>query len=498
MASDLNFFDYKRAVVEATLDLDDFSKASQSVFLDTDDSVFYRLSFYNRGSAELEYQLLNMLAKADNTPENLKNRIDQYIEHGARFLLRDAEIADNTAEAKKYRDKITEFDKRRQSRCAAVPVPASLSEWEKSVEKFYEDMQDYLSTPFHVSKIITLLSYINLYRLLSVFSRLAFKSFWTVASQRQWIDGQDRLLGYPLQRAALDIPKDVLNILSVALFLMRLAARFSVILKHGRSLRPGERDINAWDRVAREFSTCMVDIMNDGVWWWVNALTNFGLLSDPVSNALLAVTLVYDCTWLAIHWYRKERDLLLKQEELINWSEQKRPSNGSDKTITQYANDKKIIELQLTMLKDMQWEIRCKYAFTIVACLSIITSYLLFLAAISAAVSTVCLFICVVSFAMYGSADEFGGWMRAEFGELKLQNERDTIRAKFFKNFTQAFCSPVLVMGLMAFSWQVAFLAAAGAFMIQYLPEKWEFGNRRVVGAQSEAVNSGTSSAFKF
>ena len=212
----------------------------------------------------------------------------------------------------------------------------------------------------------------------------------------------------------------------------------------------------------------------------MNALTNFGLLSDPVSNALLAVTLVYDCTWLAIHWYRKERDLLLKQTELIAWKNE--PGNSHD---IENTDDIEITELQLIMLKDMQWEIRCKYAFTIVACLSIITSYLLFLAAISAAVSTVCLFICVGGFAMYGSADEFGGWMRAEFGALKLQNERDTIRAKLFKHFTQAFCSPVLVMGLMAFSWQVAFLAAAGAFMIQYLPEKWEFGNRREGGAQA-------------
>ena len=477
MAHDLSFFDYKRAVVDATSAASSFHLSrmeSQQIFHEKDESVFYRLSFYNRGSAELEYQLLNMLAKVDNISVHLRNRIDQYIEHGARFLLRDAEIADNTAEAKKYADKIAEFAERRNLVRAPVhAVPASLSEWEKSVDRFYKDMRDYRSTPFHVSKIIKLLSYINLYRLLSVFSRLAFKSFWTVASQRQWIDGQDQLFGYPLQRAALDMPRDVLNILSVALFLMRLAARFSMILKHGRSQRPGEKDINAWDRVAREFSTCMVDIMNDGAWWWVNGLTNFGLLSDPVSNALLAVTLVYDCSWLVIHWYRKERDLLSKQKELIDW-----------KGVSRDSHDKEITDLQLTMLKDMQWEIRCKYVFSIVACLSIITSYLLFLAAISAVVSTVCLFICVVGFAMYGSADEFGGWMRAEFGVLKLQNERDAIRGKFFKNFTQAFCSPVLVMGLMAFSWQVALLAAAGAFMIQYLPEKWEFGNRAVGGAQ--------------
>lgn len=476
MANDLSFFDYKQAVVDATSSSNPsylLNPRQQPIFHDKNESIFYRLSFYHRTSAELEYQLLNMLVNVEGLPEHYKRQANQYLEYGAHFLLRDAEIAGNTAEAKKYQDKIAAFAASRAVQPNELPV--TVSEWQKSVDRFYKDLNDYLSTPFHVSKFITLLSYINLYRLLTVFSRLSFKSFWTLASERQWIDGQDKLFGYPLQRSALDMPRDALNILSVALFLMRLASHFSMILKHGRSQRPGEKDIDAWDRMAREFSTRMVDIMNDGAWWWVNLLTNFApvfQISDPVSNTLLALTLVYDCTWLAIHWYRKERDWGLKEKELIAWKAQS--GDSYDKTITDY---------QLRLVKDVQWEIRCKYAFSIVACLSIITSYLLFLAAISSAVSAICLLVCVTGFAMYGSADEFGGWMRAEFGAMKIKNEREEMRAKFFKNFTQAFCSPILVMGLMAFSWKVALLAAVGAFLYQYLPAS--SGNRPVREVQA-------------
>lgn len=463
MANDLSFFDYKRAVLDASNVA--HPDPSQAVLHDKNVTEFYRLSFYNRTSAEMEYQLLTMLANARDLPEQYKQRIDQYIEQGARFLQRDALIADNAAEAKKYTKKIAAFEQLRTP--VQGPQLASVSEWQQSLDRFYEDMQDYMSTPWHVSKFIVLLSYINLYRLLTVFSRLAFKSFWTVASERHWIDAQDRLFGYPLQRAALDIPRDALNVLSVLLFLLRLTARFLVIFKHAMSQRPGEKEINVWDRVAREFSTAMVDIMNDGQWWWINLLTNYPTvfgITDPVANTLLIVTLVYDCSWLAIHWYRKERDWAAKEEELIRWKDQ-----------SGHMDDIAITDYQLVLLKDIQWEVRCKYAYSIVACLSIITSFILFLAAISAVVSTISLFVCVVGFAMYGSADEFGGWMRAEFGVIKLKDERDAIRAKFIKNFLQAFCSPVLVMGLMAFSWQVAALAAFGAFLIQYLPERWDF-----------------------
>lgn len=478
MASALSFFDYKKAVLNKGRigDKGSFSDLNlpavfEPIFADKNDTDFYRLSFYHRNSLEQEYQLLGMLVRLDERfPVEYKRQAEHYLESCAHFLLRDAQIADNSAEAKKYQDKIDEFAKTRVAAEQPQVRPASLSEWQKSLNRFYKDMNDYLSTPWHISKFITLLSYINLYRLLTAFSRLFVKNFWNFASERGWIDFQDKLFGFSLQRPALEYPVAILNFLSVALFILRLTCHVAMILKHGLSERAGEKDISQWDRMAREVSTRMTDLFNDGAWWWVNLLTNYSdkfPVIAPYAAPLLAAALVYDCTWVAIHWYRKERDWGRKKAELENWLENHSSTDAGDIAITR---------LQLELLNDTLWEIRYKYLFSIAAGLFIMTSVLLFLAAISTLVTTVSLLVCVAGFAMYGSADEFAGWMRAKYCALKNANDEAEMRAKFINNFTQAIGSPLLVMGLMAFSWQVAMVVAVGVFLFPYVPAKLDLG----------------------
>lgn len=170
MTADLYFFDYKQAVITGYE-----SRSTDRPFHDLDDTEFYRVSFYNRSSAELRYKLLNMLVKVDALPQEYRAQAEYYIEAGARFLKRDADIADNTAEAKNYAEKIDYFEKRKAPDDQAAD--ATLTEWQKSVDRFHKDLDYFASAPWHVSKIITLLSYTNLYRLVTLFSRLSFKFF---------------------------------------------------------------------------------------------------------------------------------------------------------------------------------------------------------------------------------------------------------------------------------------------------------------------------------
>ena len=111
MAQDLSFFDYKRAVVA------DYERPGRnrpmSAHLLGDKTSFYQLSFHNRGSVELEYKLLNMLVQVEELPVHYKNQANHYLESAALFLLRDAKIADNTAEAEGYEAKLAEFQKLR-------------------------------------------------------------------------------------------------------------------------------------------------------------------------------------------------------------------------------------------------------------------------------------------------------------------------------------------------------------------------------------------------
>jgi type IV secretory pathway VirB3-like protein len=468
MAADLSFFEYKRAVLDGVgfgFDLE--TNSLRTPLQGLDDSDFYRLSFYNRGAIELEYRLLTMLLHT-RLSEQDKKRAQFYLEASARFLLRDAQIADNTAEAKKYNDYISQRDKQRETARTLTPIVNATSvesEWKQAWDAFKEDLAYWLAAPWYASRFITLLSYANLYRLMTVFSRLSFKFFWMLASERQWIDAQDRIFGIPLQRSALELPTTILNFVSVALFALRLIAHFLMIIKHARSQRTGEKDIPVWDRIMKEYSVRMINIMNDIAWVLINLLTNYAALfhiADPVANALLALTLVWDCAWLGIHWYREERDWANKEKQLLSWQQ----ANASD------SCDVALIDLQLQMLKDLQLETRAKYIFMIAAGLSIMTSFLLFLAGFSALISTICLTICVLGFAMYGSAEEFGAWMRASLGTMKIAEEREKNQAKFFKVFTQSLLPPFMVMGLLSLGWQASFLGAVGALAYAYSPAR--------------------------
>ncbi|NDH68536.1 MAG: hypothetical protein EBY22_11670 [Gammaproteobacteria bacterium] len=108
MTADLSFFDYKKEVIKGYE-----SRSTDAPFNHLNDTDFYRFSFYNRSSAELQYKLLNMLVKVDELPQEYRAQAEYYIEAGARFLMRDADIADNTAEAKNYAEKIDYFERRR-------------------------------------------------------------------------------------------------------------------------------------------------------------------------------------------------------------------------------------------------------------------------------------------------------------------------------------------------------------------------------------------------
>lgn len=457
-----NFFDYKQDVLaryERT--------GTADVVNDLNDTEFYHLSFYNRTTAELDYKLLSLLVQVRDLPEACRNRAKFYLKEGAQFLLRDANIADNSAEAKKYQDTITELN-----RIALVQDPADTrTEWQKSVARFHTDLKGLAATRNHVSKLITLISYLNLYRLVTVFSKLSFKFFWNLAADWKWLDAQNNFFGYSIQRTALDLPTNFLNFLSVAIFAARLAARGGVIYKHAISERVGEKDIPVYDRIMREFSTGMINIMNDIAWVIINLLTNYAAywgIADPLANTLLAMTLAWDCSWLFIHWYREERDMGMrvgKEGELNLWRTQNQNIN---------LNEGMFIGYQLQMLADMKLEVRAKYIFSIVAALSITTGYLIFLAQISALISTLCLVICVIGFAMYGSADEFGSFIRARFGQMQLEGERAAMQTKFINTFFQTLLPPFIVMGLLSLGWQTAFLGAVGAVAYSYMPARWD------------------------
>ena len=109
--------------------------------------------------------------------------------------------------------------------------------------------------------------------------------------------------------------------------------------------------------------------------------------------------------------------------------------------------------------------------FSILAGLSIMTSYLLVLAMASAVVSAIGLTICVVGFGMYASADEFAAWGRAHYAKApQIANAEEKARAAFFKAWAKATLTPLLIVAAFSISWQIAVLALIFIAARPYLP----------------------------
>ena len=425
------------------------SSPTQEIFSNEAPSNFFRFSFHNRRTFERQLKLLTLLAKTEQG-NRFQAKTNYYLLATAWVLKRDAEIAGNSAEEKIYAEKIAAHNRSSQP---TAPGANGLAR-QSALHRFKSDMLCVLSIPYHVSDIITVLSVINLYRLLTVFARMLLKTCLDLGSQISVpADSNISWIG-PLQPSALDIPQACLNFLSVFLFAARLAAHMSMIIKHTLFGQPGEQVIDCSARAWREFSTRMAHMMNDTVWVLVNLLTNY--------KDYWAMGLVWDFSWLAIHFYREELDWAEEKTLLESLKTTSSPINLDD-------GEQAFIELQLNMLVDIQLELRAKYMFMIAAGLLILGAYLVILAAISPLCSALAFSICVFGFAMYGSAEYFAGWARARYGQLSIQNEESDLSAKFRQTFANLVLPPFIGMALLSLGWQFAAVGAVIALAYPYI-----------------------------
>ena len=403
----------------------------------------YKFTFEHRRAVDLELQLLEAVLKTPNLKKDLKNRAQFYALSYAQFLLEDANLAGNTAEAALYQDKIT-----RLTLPSGEPIPTT--PWEP-LTKLKKDLNKLAQTPWHVSQMLSWLSFINLeVRLIGTFSRLTWMSIWAFAQQNHWMDAQGFVLGHPINRAILDASTHVFNFLSVFLFVARLLAHGSVVLKHVIWRTNAEQGISRLEIAKKELYDRMSDMVNDGYWFPINLLTNyqsFWNLSDPVANALLSVALLCDTSWLVAQWYLKEVEWKSRQTAETTFEPNK-------------LEDKALEQLMLQVLLDEQWELRYKMMFCILGALLITSSYLSVLLLATPFAASIGFSLCVLGFSMYVGAKDFAAWMRVSHGAAFKSSETELTAARnmFFTTVAKASLIPLLLVGLYTINWPAALL----------------------------------------
>ncbi len=75
---------------------------------------------------------------------------------------------------------------------------------------------------FDLNDTLDWINYINAYRRITLFSRLTWIKFWSIASQLHWLDDHNRLFGVTIHPDILSIPNDFYAGFGVAIYLIRL------------------------------------------------------------------------------------------------------------------------------------------------------------------------------------------------------------------------------------------------------------------------------------
>jgi len=118
---------------------------------------------------------------------------------------------------------------------------------------------------------------------------------------------------------------------------------------------------------------------------------------------------------------------------------------------------------------DLQLQMRVFYLSQVLAGLAIMSSYALVLTMGSALVSSFALVVCVAGFGMYGSANEFSIFMRAQFGEMPLKNEEQA-GWEWLAVWTKFTFTPLVLAGAFTLGWPVGVMAALLVAARPYLP----------------------------
>ena len=447
MAVELSMFNQYKEKLDTVYDKNPQPNVNLDVFLFLNKTgqlisnhEFYTFSFQSRPSAELDYKLLGAVLKdAVLTPEQ-QARARYYLNHTKYVLHRDAELAGNTYEAKRYQD---------ENSAPEIDAPGS---WQ--YKKLGNDWANLLRTPKEINKVIGWISFLNIYRLIATFARLSWTMLWEIAAQCHLLDDNNALFGYRINRDLLTASTTFFNALSVLLFVGRWTSHIAMILKHVACPTDAEKAIRPLERGVREFYGRMSHILNDTVWGIINLLTNYPQLwgmSVATANIVIACAILFDLTWLCAQWAFKEWELYDKRKELDALSAVLSPDAAE------------INRQMLLKLDDEQLEMRARFIIQILACLLIIGSFVSVMTFTAAAVAPIGFLACMIGFSIYLSSDEFATYWRSFYAhdrrnstESSVQKEQQEARIVFFKTLSKAALVPTLLVGMYTISWPVA------------------------------------------
>ena len=339
-------------------------------------------------------------------------------------------------------------------------------------EQIRAAIADMLDTLRHTAALRGWLGFINLHRILFVFSRLAVKQALILANELKWLDSLTHLIGVPIDVNALlsmiNAPNGVFNLLSVGVFEVRLCIILCEIMKHvvfAPTAKENSRTKS--ERLKQELLERCLDIYNDLAWAIVNTLCNFGYLAAPMVNQLTVVFLLFDALAVMARHYLARQDYLLKKEQYDNEIEfYKGPCAYAIEQIDQQIM---VLEEQSRQL-DIEWGANsARLIFLVEGAFLLMGGFSASLLLAAPAASVASFMVCTVAVAMFFSSGEYQAYTKAtliqqdaEPGDVPSAIAVSDTRWSFYKAMAKNTTMPLVMVTAFAVYWPGALLLAMG------------------------------------
>jgi hypothetical protein len=264
----------------------------------------------------------------------------------------------------------------------------------------------------HPSKLRGQLGISNVTRIYWVFCHFSINEMILIFKDSDILNKIAKLVGHVIDldkySDALNMPNDILNVLSVAFFGVRLLIDLIMLAKHTVGSNEQERaETTAYQRFVAELEKRFWGMTNCVVWGGVNLLTNYyDVFGIPVELAfpIVAGVLVFDIGLvIALHSRAKSQYMT----SLANIDAQLNELGEQDPM-------RPILLKQREALND-KWELTQKvYFYNAAAAVSIFTFFSLSIILSAPAAVLACYMASCISIAMYGTADnEYASYAKA-------------------------------------------------------------------------------------
>lgn len=381
------FFQHKKAFFET-------NKLAPRTINDVLNKTNVNFAFISNNRESIEHEFNQLYAALNNNGEN---REEFWVFcYQTCFMLKtyyESYSPEKAAEYSSYLDLIVKQ--------VSNPVLDEVVDDELSfLGKIDRDIQALKKIPFSSAKLRDLAAKATMQRISTRFTMITLKESLLVARQLHVLDLFEKLTGRAVNIDILDAPLGIYNALSVGIFAIRFTINITMLLKHVLYPVGSENDLTKMERLYVELKKRHYQLVNDSVWMFVNALTNYSAyfnIAPPLAAALMVGFLVFDACWLAFALHLVELDYVEKKREYEAYK-----NTGITPAELSMLHD------QIEQLERSTENKRMMFRFYIAAASLLVASLAAAFFVLPAALTPVCYLVCNLAVAMYLTGHLYG------------------------------------------------------------------------------------------